>query len=221
VAALPYPDAGFELVLSIEAMSHYRQPARFLAEAARVLRPGGALIIADGNNARHAPTRQKTRQIWAAFENGPATDDIYGHRVEKPFVQMRREMIAGAFPQLSPAELDALAAQTSGLWGEQVLAAAGAYVQTGRLPGRRWDGATCPLDPLNGYYIENLLDPLELTRELRRLGFRAAARAYFGGARGGLVQRANATLTQPAFSPLALRFTPSFRILARKLEPPA
>ncbi len=216
VARMPYPDGYFDIVLSMEAVSHYRDVESFLDEAARVLRPGGHLIIADGNNCRHAPTRRKTRAIWAAFENGPAVEDVYGHRVEKPFVEMRREMIAGAFPDLSAEELDMLALQTSGLAGEEVLAAARAYRETGMPPGRVWDGETCPLDPLNNYYIERLLDPLELGRHIRRRGFLVRVRPYFGGARGGLVHLANELLSRPALAPLMLCFTPSFRILARK-----
>lgn len=216
VAAMPYEDAGFDIVLSIEAISHYRDAETFLDEAARVLRPGGHLIIADGNNLRHAPTRRKTREIWTAFELGPATEDVHGHRVEKPFVEMRREMIRGAFPHLSDEELDMLSRQTAGLWGDEVVHAVRAYVERGEAPGRPWDGETCPLDPVNGYYIERLLDPLELGASIRRRGFRVRVRPYMGGARGGLVHRINEMATQPALARLVLPFTPSFRILARK-----
>lgn len=220
VAHLPYNDEQFDLVLSIEAISHYREVDRFLAEARRVLRPGGTLVVVDGNNSRHRPTVRVTRQIWAVFENGPATDDIHGHRVEKPFVEMRREMLAGAFPDLPADALDELSRQTTGLWDDEVLAAGSAYVRAGALPGLRWDGETCPLDPVNGYFIERLLDPSELAQSMRQLRFRATVRPYFGGARGGLVHFANEMMSLPAFAPFMLRFTPSFRVIARRQEEP-
>ena len=50
VAAMALPDQSADVVLSLEAISHYLDVGQFVQEAARVLRPGGVLIIADGNN---------------------------------------------------------------------------------------------------------------------------------------------------------------------------
>ena len=45
--ALPYPDASFDLVLSIGVLHHVGAWEKALIEAARVLRPGGALLAVD------------------------------------------------------------------------------------------------------------------------------------------------------------------------------
>jgi ubiquinone/menaquinone biosynthesis C-methylase UbiE len=45
--ALPFPDAGFDVVACRAAFHHLPEPARVLAEMARVARPGGRLVIAD------------------------------------------------------------------------------------------------------------------------------------------------------------------------------
>jgi ubiquinone/menaquinone biosynthesis C-methylase UbiE len=47
VAALPFPDASFDVVTSRFSAHHYEDPARAIQEAARVLRPGGRLLLAD------------------------------------------------------------------------------------------------------------------------------------------------------------------------------
>jgi SAM-dependent methyltransferase len=44
---LPFPDASFDVVLSVESTHCYGDVSRFFAEAHRVLRPGGQLLLAD------------------------------------------------------------------------------------------------------------------------------------------------------------------------------
>jgi SAM-dependent methyltransferase len=45
--ALPFPAASFACVLCIEAMFHFSSRAAFLAEAARLVRPGGVVLTTD------------------------------------------------------------------------------------------------------------------------------------------------------------------------------
>ncbi len=47
VAALPFPDASFDAVTSRFSAHHYADPQQALREAARVLRPGGRLLLVD------------------------------------------------------------------------------------------------------------------------------------------------------------------------------
>lgn len=47
VERLPYPDASFDLVTSRYSAHHYPHPQAALREFARVLRPGGALLLVD------------------------------------------------------------------------------------------------------------------------------------------------------------------------------
>jgi SAM-dependent methyltransferase len=42
---LPWPDSCFDLVTCLEALEYFPSPRRALAEMARVLRPGGTLIV--------------------------------------------------------------------------------------------------------------------------------------------------------------------------------
>jgi ubiquinone/menaquinone biosynthesis C-methylase UbiE len=44
-SSLPWPDARFDLVISLEALEFFPRPRRALAEMSRVLKPGGALIV--------------------------------------------------------------------------------------------------------------------------------------------------------------------------------
>ena len=47
VAALPFPENSFDLVATRFAAHHFAAPDRALAEAARVLRPGGTFLLVD------------------------------------------------------------------------------------------------------------------------------------------------------------------------------
>src|SRR4029077_3624647 len=45
VHALPFRDASFDSVLMFHTLTYAERPARALAECARVLRPGGRLVL--------------------------------------------------------------------------------------------------------------------------------------------------------------------------------
>ena len=214
VSYLPYPADSFDIVISIEAISHYHEVERFLAESARVLRPGGTLVVVDTNNGRNIMVRRRTRAVWQIFENGPA-GSLPGHTVERPFISKRRDIARQHFPALSDTELDALARSTSGLCGDELIAAFRDYVETGVMPQHYYQGGS-PVDPLNGVYIEYLFDPLQLGREMARHGLVPSVHTYFGGARGGVLAAANAVLSAPILTRLTVSFARGFIISARK-----
>ena len=56
-SALPFGDASFDHVLCTEVLEHVPDPALFLADISRILRPGGSLILTVPWSARlhHAP----------------------------------------------------------------------------------------------------------------------------------------------------------------------
>ncbi|VBA40632.1 Phthiotriol/phenolphthiotriol dimycocerosates methyltransferase [Mycobacterium attenuatum] len=70
---LPFPDNSFDAVVNIEASHCYPSVPRFLAEVARVLRPGGHLLYADVRHGDHvaqweseladAPLRMLSKEI--------------------------------------------------------------------------------------------------------------------------------------------------------------
>jgi glycosyltransferase involved in cell wall biosynthesis/SAM-dependent methyltransferase len=60
--ALPFADAAFDVVTLINVLDHTTRPHAVVREAARVLRPGGLLVVRVPNGAFHAP--------WAGLLGG-------------------------------------------------------------------------------------------------------------------------------------------------------
>src|SRR5215468_3277081 len=61
---LPWPDAAFDLALSVEGIEHLDARHAFLRELARVLRPGGTLILTTPNTVA---IRSRVRFFYSGF----------------------------------------------------------------------------------------------------------------------------------------------------------
>ncbi|MBM3776248.1 MAG: class I SAM-dependent methyltransferase, partial [Acidobacteria bacterium] len=56
-ASLPFPEACFDLVVAFEVIEHLDDPRALVAEARRVLAPGGAFLVSTPNKTVYAKTR--------------------------------------------------------------------------------------------------------------------------------------------------------------------
>ena len=65
-ARLPLADASVGLVWSIHVLHHLREPTRVLAEVRRVLRPGGALVLAE--SVEDNPLLRLGRRLHASWD---------------------------------------------------------------------------------------------------------------------------------------------------------
>ena len=65
--ALPLPDAAFDQVLLVNSLSYAREPARVLAEAARVLVPDGDLVVTVLARHAHAAEAERWDHVQLGF----------------------------------------------------------------------------------------------------------------------------------------------------------
>lgn len=69
-APLPFESASFDVVLSFQVIEHVRDDARYVAEALRVLRPGGTLIVITPNRSVRLLPTQRPWNRWHLREYG-------------------------------------------------------------------------------------------------------------------------------------------------------
>ena len=88
---LPFAEASFDHVFAMHALSYSAEPARLLTEAARLLRPGGRLVIAVLHRHQHEETQRAYDHVNLGLEVGPlrAMLEDTGMQVEECRVSSR------------------------------------------------------------------------------------------------------------------------------------
>jgi cyclopropane fatty-acyl-phospholipid synthase-like methyltransferase len=70
----PFPDASFDVVWALESLCHAPDKAAFYREAARLLRPGGRLVIAEYIRATRPLSAQGERLLHRWFDGWAISD---------------------------------------------------------------------------------------------------------------------------------------------------
>ena len=118
--ALPFADGTFDAVVAAEITEHVPDPARFLAELFRVLRPGGRLVVT-------TPYRERIRYVLCVHCNRRTPIHAHLHSFDEHTL---------------PGLLDApgVAGRTVEVFSNNALAMLRLHPVLGRLPHRLWHG---------------------------------------------------------------------------------
>ena len=81
---LPFPGASFDIAVIHQVLHYLEDPAEALAEAARVLRPGGTLLIADFAPHDVAGLREEHAHRWLGFSDEQVAEWLHDCGFECP-----------------------------------------------------------------------------------------------------------------------------------------
>ena len=83
VETLPFPDAGFDVVISNGVINLCPDKGKVFKEVARILKPGGSMVIADIVTEKQLPENVVCNStLWAACIGGASQQDDYKQAIE-------------------------------------------------------------------------------------------------------------------------------------------
>jgi ubiquinone/menaquinone biosynthesis C-methylase UbiE len=100
---LGYPDGTFDLIVSTTSFDHWDDQHAGLVECARVLRPGGHLVLVDQFSRWLLPTLATSRRGKARTRHR-ATDLVLGAGLESPRWHRLYAIIINAVTATKPAQ---------------------------------------------------------------------------------------------------------------------
>ena len=138
--ALPFPDGSFDVVAASDVIEHVEDPRRFVAEAARVLRPGGMLFLATPN--RYSLALEPHVRLWGVGYLPRSLAETYVRALRKTSYSHVRLLSAAALSSLLrdhrfDAEIVTPPVPDEGLYAGVELALVRAYNRVRRNPVAR------------------------------------------------------------------------------------
>lgn len=160
----------FDIILSIETISHVPSLDRFLREVNRLLKLNSYLIISDGNNCSCPWHYKKQSRLWK--------------EVREADLLKRLNFIKQKFPDVEPSVRASLALHTELLGKDDLVDAIKDILRTKKFPMNLYFEGYAPVYFETGIWDEFGFYPTQLITDIYKYGFKAEVDIYFGSARG-------------------------------------
>jgi ubiquinone/menaquinone biosynthesis C-methylase UbiE len=174
---IEYPDEYFDVIITNETFSHFREIEESIQEVYRVLKPGGTFLIRDGNNSLFLIGKISRRRFWRTIEQGPVDPSWFRSTdIPLPYFTIRQKMILDKFPQMDAVKIDFLSRATAGMFGEEIFKAVDDFEKKGKIPNKpkfRYR------NPITGEYPEKEINPFTLKHMLEKKGFEVSFSPHF------------------------------------------
>jgi SAM-dependent methyltransferase len=150
-----------------------------LAEAVRILSPGGTLFFADSNNPYCPETLVRLKKTWCNYEIGSGTPE----NPDGPHYKARAKMITEMAPDLKSDQVSRLARETCYMWRAGIEESVHLFLEKGETPGSTFqpDMLQPTVNPVNGGANGNITDPYVLCRDMERTGLNCYITCSAGG----------------------------------------
>jgi len=183
-------------LVSINVIEHIYDFNQFLGECVDLSSKQVTLVLSTSANPMNPIVRRRhhRQHLRWEFQDRPKPAGE-GRDSWRAYHTLRREIIQGFDPSLTPAELDNLASATRGLFKDDIEKCVKEYQQTGKITVSP-EHSTNTCDPFTGNWEERLLDIPAVSRRLASLGFnvRVAGGYYSGRAKDPVVKLAKGAI---------------------------
>ncbi|HMV26039.1 MAG TPA: class I SAM-dependent methyltransferase [bacterium] len=168
-------DSYYDLILTVDAISHMYDHKLFLSSCFKLLAPNGSLLIIDDNNALNYRRRKEVANIWESWEKyGLDLKSNDGKTMHiNSYEQDRYEYIVERFPELSK-EAKSLAERTANFNRQQIDNAILKYKKTGIMPNSVYRRGVMAYDSKYDMPKEKQFNPYTLAHEIRSARFENA-----------------------------------------------
>jgi SAM-dependent methyltransferase len=177
ICEVDLPTHSFDAIYSMEAIEHVHDVGLMFDNCARLLKPGGRIVLLNDCNILNRHTKnglevtfnkRETSWDWANYLRSIRPIE---HRDARPFQVMREEIIQAANPDITTDDVERLVWCTAGMLKPDIEKLAKDYKPGDSLPPRRkvdW----CR-NPETGEFAERLFDPYELAEMFKERGMSA------------------------------------------------